>query len=78
VQDHVSKSHGVGTTQYIEWLILINRVQPSLIAGVSTETLATGTIVPAAVTYSYYYLLLVLVLLLELEKKKNLVRCHPV
>jgi hypothetical protein len=34
VQDHVTKSHDVGTIQYIEWLILINRVQPSFIAGV--------------------------------------------
>ena len=28
------KSHDVGTIQYIEWLILIDRVQPSFIAGV--------------------------------------------
>ena len=28
------KSHDVGTIQYIEWLILIGRVQPSFIAGV--------------------------------------------
>jgi hypothetical protein len=30
----VIKSHDVGTIQYIEWLILIDRVQPSFIAGV--------------------------------------------
>ena len=29
------KSQVVGTIQYIEWLILIDRGQPSLIAGVS-------------------------------------------
>ena len=28
------KSHDVGTLQYMEWLILIDRVQPSFIAGV--------------------------------------------
>jgi hypothetical protein len=33
-RDHVIKSHDVGTIQYTEWLILIDRVQPSLIAGV--------------------------------------------
>jgi hypothetical protein len=30
----VIKSHDVGTIRYIEWLILIDRVQPSFIAGV--------------------------------------------
>jgi hypothetical protein len=30
----VIKSHDVGTIQYIEWMILIDRVQPSFIAGV--------------------------------------------
>jgi hypothetical protein len=30
----VIKSHDVGAIQYIEWLILIDRVQPSFIAGV--------------------------------------------
>ena len=30
-------SHDVGTIQYIEWLILIDRAQPSFVAGVSTE-----------------------------------------
>jgi hypothetical protein len=30
----VIKSHDVGTKQYIEWLILIDRVHPSLIVGV--------------------------------------------
>ena len=34
MQDHVTKSHDVGTIQYIEWLILNDRVQPSFIAGV--------------------------------------------
>ena len=34
MQEHVIKSHDVGTIQYIEWLILIDRVQPSFIAGV--------------------------------------------
>jgi hypothetical protein len=34
VQDHVTKSHDAGTVQYKEWLILNDRVQPSLIAGV--------------------------------------------
>ena len=33
MQDHVTKPHDVGTIQYIAWLILIHRVQPSLIAG---------------------------------------------
>ena len=35
MQDHVTKSHDVGTIQYTEWLILIDRVQPSFIAGVT-------------------------------------------
>jgi hypothetical protein len=35
----VIKSHDVGTIQYIEWLILIDRVQPSLIAGVHQSAL---------------------------------------
>jgi hypothetical protein len=35
----VIKSHDVGMIQYIEWLILIDRVQPSFIAGVIPCTL---------------------------------------
>jgi hypothetical protein len=34
-RDHVIIAHDVGTIQYIEWLILIERVQPSFITGVS-------------------------------------------
>ena len=44
----MAKSQVVGTIQYIEWLIIIDLVQPSLIAGVcSTEggRLRTGTTV---------------------------------
>ena len=33
-RDHVIKAHELGTIQYIEWLILIDRVQLSFIAGV--------------------------------------------
>jgi len=33
----VIQSHDVGTIQYIEWLILIDRVQPSFIAGVRAQ-----------------------------------------
>ena len=33
-RDRVIKSHDAGTIQHIEWLILIDRVQPSFIAGV--------------------------------------------
>ena len=33
------KSNDVGTIQYIEWLTLIDRVQPSFLAGVNLLTL---------------------------------------
>ena len=33
----MTTSHDVGTIQYIEWLLLINRVQPSFIAGVVAD-----------------------------------------
>jgi hypothetical protein len=60
VQDHVTKSHDVGTIQYIEWLILISRVQPSFIAGVIQcalsyrVTLVIGTLLPVRFTLAVY------------------------
>ena len=43
MQDHVILPYYVGTIQYIEWLILINRAQPSFIAGVAEcESCARG------------------------------------
>ena len=57
MQDHVTKSYDVGTIQYIEWLILISRVQPSLIAvwegGLSTLSPRLYSTVPVAVQISH-------------------------
>ena len=52
------KSHDVGTIQYIEWLILIYRVQPSFIAGVElqSEMIARSSLKPPCMVRHAYTL----------------------